>query len=170
MRAAEVLGMSYGKGEKFDGATFYSSSDMPDGLEHRDVEAVLAPLVDEIVYDGREANLDAPRVGHPSARELVFEHGPITIWAWQHVPGPRPGSFGDPTDIVERLEDEWHEGYGDPEGDVPPWSNEQRRELLGELQDLIDKYIAYAKVWQCNITTSASFSPGEICELLKVTE
>jgi len=69
--------------------------------------------------------------------------------------------------MLESLEEEWGEEYGDFDGDVMPWKKEQRVTVTKEFYSLMEKHLKDAHIWQCDPCGKREYSEDEVLVMMR---
>lgn len=149
-----MVGTGYGHGPEFDAAAYYSVGDGHETLSHESPDEALIEAIDNC-WDPKK-----------TATQIVESAMPLDVCAWKRKDKPQTYGAMAIECMMERLEEDWAEEYGDFDGDYPPWPKEVREQVMADVQAVLDKYLAQAHVWQCEVVATVEFSVDDVKELL----
>ncbi|HEY5553044.1 MAG TPA: hypothetical protein VIK52_14220 [Opitutaceae bacterium] len=141
------------KPDPFDSATYYTTDDS--------AETLSCGSVSEAIEEGLDgwASPDCDMV------ELIREHAPITIYAYEREEFNEEHLESWAESALERLYEEWCDEYGGPDGDDE--FEKVTRDALPEQVALFRKIIAKVPVWRCKQVAVRVYNADEVEAMLR---
>lgn len=139
--------------DPFDSATYYTTDDSAETLSC------------ESVSEAIEQGLDAWASPDCDMVELIREHAPITIYAYEREVLNEAYVESWAESALERLYEEWCDEYGGPDGDDE--FEKATRDALPEQVALFKKIVAQVPVWRCKQVALRVYNADEGEKMLR---
>lgn len=136
----------------FDNAAFYDCEDRnPENLVHDTPEDAIADFLEwRNGFDGEQGMIETIR-GLES----------LTVEAYQPRPLDEKWIDNAAESLAERLQDDWAEDFGDPDGD------HQIEPDVDALREVVRKAVEGVHVWQCEVVASRTYTVEEVEAMMR---
>lgn len=143
----------------FNTATYYTCDDSVEQLSHETWEEAIEEHID--------GWFDPTKPARRPMDEIMAEISSLTVYAWKRKEiDPRFGEHA-VDDMFETLDDDWHDDYGDCDGDACVFGKEELKKLKEKFYALMRKSLKNARPWQCDVVTERLFNEDELTTLMK---
>lgn len=140
--------------DAYESARYYDCRDA-ECYTHESPEEAIAELLDDNYEKGK------------SILDTIAECSPITVEGYVHETlDPLFGSNAIDR-MLEEIDESWHEDYGDPDGDHPPWNAKKQLEVRTKLEMVLDECLEEAHIWQCKSAGKREYTEEGVLALMK---
>lgn len=139
----------------FETAKFYTCDPTEEGYESE----TPAEAIEAFLERWQEPGVDT--------EAMIRERGPITVYAY-HPESVSVDWMDNVADsMFEKLEEEFNDFFGNPNGDHDAVREIDKTRLLGEVQGIVADYCTVAEVWSCEKVGERDYSADEVLVLMR---
>lgn len=142
----------------FHTATYYTCDDSVEELSH------------ETWAEAITEHLDAwhdPCTHNSPIDTIIAGCSPLKVYAYaRDVVEPRFGEHAVDS-MMETLDDDWHDNYGDLDGDSCVFSPDKKKDITEKFYVLMRECLADATSWRCAVFAEMEFDAEELTALMK---
>jgi hypothetical protein len=152
-----VTGCKGAKAKTFHTADYFSCDDSVCELSHECWDEAIAEHVDGW-FD--------PQTPNKPIDEIIADMAPLTVYGWTRK--KIEDTFGESCidNMLESLDEDWHEEYGNPDGGCV-FEGEEKIEVTDKFYALMRECMKDVKPWSCDNDSEMVFEEEELTAILK---